>query len=726
MQNTSDSTSTNDSTAVLAEKVQPIPVSQPGLTAFEESAHMTQQTTTAPLAIERVIAQPYAVAPPTELLKRNFLVASFLWTAALGPQVVKFPGVFSTITSITDVMKKFWYWRGSIHVEIRMNSTPYHQGSLLVGWLPCVSTTNTNSVPRTNQAVSTYNSLVLSASTQDSCSFDIPWCHPNDWLVWDTEATNQDHSSVFINVLNVLVSSSPGIAVSVPILVYASFKDIEITGLVSQMRKGSKFDENPEAKNKQSAGIDAKGVVSTVSKIARQMPVIGGVWSGIADKINSLAGDLSKPQNMSATTYVVNRYYGDINHGAGLDDVAAMSVYPNPQVTSAPTMYGMQTSHLKVTQLAQRPALYDQITWNAVTTSLTIECEPNVRGATIATNDWLYSMNRCFKFWRGSIKYLFHFCVPAFYSFRVRISVYINHTVGNYGDVMSRIIDVKGDTWEGVTIPYLHTTTWCDVDEGMAEQRVRIELLTPIIGSSDPGAPIVYVNVFRAAGEDFQFSGYRNPSDYTLKNQMNIGSKFAEVFPGINEGTKQSITNGNVMCEVIDTVSDLLKKPGEFTPAGGPYFPGSGTALFSPFQYFSRFFMFWRGGRVLRHYHPPNVTGSQGGWHLAIGSTHFLENGWVPAYSTATGPYQQEGVLVPYFCAQPYYPTQAFDGHVVNSAYSQYPVDAVLTITTADKVTISGADDICYLFPVLWGNVDPAVEVPEPTSTSTKAFALKS
>lgn len=290
-------------------------------------------------------------------------------------------------------------------------------------------------------------------------------------------------------------------------------------------------------------------------------------------------------------------------------------------------------------------------------------------------------------------------------------------TTTNYGDLMTRIVDVKGDTWEAITVPFLQPSTWSDIDAPPTLQTLKVELLTPIIGSSDPGAPIVYVNVFRAGGEDLEFSGYRNPTTFTgLQNQMNIGSKFAEKFPAINQGTSQSMTNGNVMCETIDAVGDLVKKPcwhGSTTE----FFPSSGTRLYGPFHYFARFFMYWRGGRVLRHYHPGNTTTHNDGWYLVNGSytDNMLENGWVPAYGTATALYQQEGCLVPYYCAQHYWPTHAQGTTTVNSCYDHAPLDATLEISAKDHIAISGADDFVFMYPVLWGNVDPAVEAPTTT-----------
>lgn len=673
------------------------------MTAFEESATNVENDSSH-LTIERLISNPYSIDTPWELLKRTFLVASLTWNNVLTVQTISFPGAFLNVPTITNVFSRFAYFRAGIHVEVKLQSTPYHQGSLLVGWLPCG-----NNAPSTNQMISGYDATVLSASTQDSCSYDIPYLHPSDWLTTNIGASNNaDICKLYISPLNVLVTSSASIAASVPVLVFASFKDIEVTGYVSQMKTGPRFPKNKEASSKQEDGLDAKSAVTTVSKLVRKLPIVGETYSAVADIVNTFAGDLSKPTSTVAPDVMLPLYYSDVNHASGLTQAVPISLYPNPYIKQAPQMFGMETSHMKVTDIARRPLLFDQATFNNVITSWSTVVQPQTVGGFITGGDYLRAMCRIARFWRGSIKYLIHFCVPAFYSFRVRFSVNYAGTPNNYGDLQTRVIDVKGETWETIVIPYLEYTTWRDLGAAGNPPTFKIELVTGIVGSSAPATPIVYVNIFRAAGEDFELAGLINASVSPIgegekySNQMHIGRKFKESFTPLNKGTSQSLERGLVMPDVIGTVSDCIKRAQIVTSTIS--IPGQdsfGGAL----NYFGAFFVFWRGGRIMRHIHTTEgAPGTLAGWYLNIANAPLIDNGWVPAYASPASMYQQEAVHVPYMCGQPYYPYRSFaSNYMANSCYRNGPIPTTLNLSSHTTVTLSAADDFVYLHLVPWG-----------------------
>lgn len=715
---------------MLAEKVDPIPVSQPGLMAFEESANVVKNDNFHSAKVERFISNPFPVDIPKELLERSFPVATISWTNTMALQTINFPGAFLSITSITDVLKKFTWLRAGVHIEIKMQSTPYHQGSLLVGWLPCAGTGE----PQTIQQISGYNATVLSASTQDSCSYDIPYLSPIDWITSSISTTsNSDIARLYIKALNPLLTSSSSVSAVVPLLVFASFKDIEVTGYQSQMKPGPKFQKNSEAASKKD-GEDTKSAVSSVSKVLRKIPVVGEVYSPIADLLNSFAGDLSKPTSETPPCTNIHPYYSDVNHGAGMTQATQLSLYPNPQLAQAPLMFGMETSHMTVSHIARQPILYDQTMFNGTVVNWEVAVSPFVLGATLPERDYLASIAKANRFWRGSIKYLIHFCMPAFYSCRVRLSVDFmgGGTPSNFGDLMTRFVDVKGDTWEEVTVPFMNRLTWAD--DNLNPTFVpffRIFQLTAIVGSTAPATPVMYINIFRSGGEDIQFAGPR-PLDGIItaerakigysnqySNQMNIGKRFQSQFPCINKGSMQSVEKGQCMTETTGTVSDILKRQQQCTI--NPKFPGNTGNALGLFDYYANFFVFWRGGRILRHIHFENTT-LKSGWYLDItnNSTRNMSCGWAPAYSSPVGPYQPEAIHVPYLSGQPYYPVQIGTDFTATGCQVSQPIDAYLGVTTdtGNMTTIAGADDLVLLYLVPWGNLTSSSFTKTGTSSS--------
>lgn len=693
--------------------MEPIPVSQHALTAFEESATSQQIDSTTLMTVDREIANPYSINVPRELLQRTFEVLSFTWTNVTATQTIKFPGAFAGFSTITNALDKFPWFRSNIHVEIKMQSTPYHQGSLLVGWLPCPGA----APPLTTQMISGYDSTVLSASTQDSCSYDIPYLNPADWITTAIAAGQQDIAAMYITPLNVLLSSSSSIAANVPVIVYASFKDIEVSGYVSQMKSGSKFQTNNESSIKQDNGIDAKTAVSTVSQIVRRIPVIGDVYSPIANAINAFAGNLSKPTTTAPLTLVSQPYFNDVNQAAGITNAAQFSLYPNPYIKQAPTMFGMETSHMAVADIARRPLLHDQFSFTTVTQSWQEVVRPSTVGAVITTPDYLAGMMKIHRFWRGSIKYLFHFCMPAFYSVRVRISV--DYGVGspvNTADLQSRIIDIKGETWESVTVPFLARTTWADTNITNYEPLIIVQRITTIVGSSAPASPIIYVNIFRSAGEDFQLAGLRKVEAASItdsalvkfQNQMHIGKRFKESFPTLNKGTFQSMEKGLVMPEITGSVADVTKKQQSISTFHT--YPCQSNQTAPPF-YLCNYFMFWRGGRIMRRIHREAVSGDTGsGFYAVYNTDKDIDNGWTQCTSLAQQALVPQACHIHYMSAQPYYPMQDDDYSDVMTFISS-PITASPSVTTHATATYTwaGADDFVCLFLVPWGLANAAM-----------------
>jgi hypothetical protein len=397
-------------------------------------------------------------------------------------------------------------------------------------------------------------------------------------------------------------------------------------------------------------------------------------------------------------------------------------------------MFGMETSHMTISKLSQKPLLYDQVTFNGTTVNWEVAVHPLTLGAVVTGRDYLASMSTCHRYWRGSIKYLFHFCMPAFYSCRVRFSLdYMGgSTPDSYGDLMTRFVDIKGDTWEEVTVPYLHHTTWSDTQVTSYPPYLRLFQVTNIIGSSDPATPVMYVNVFRAGGEDMEFSGLAdintlaegvqlNSSNAKIKdrkheNQTNIGAKFQKQFAGLNKDETQSREKGLCMVEVSGTVSDCVKRHQALTNNTtliNEAAPLNGTML-----YLTKFFWFWRGGRIFRHVHFDQNSATPSGFFLQMGSANALCNGWSPSWYQAANLVQPEAVQVPYYSAQPYYPVApAAASFMEPTTYISPPVDCTRVNGTASNgpMTLAAADDFVLLHVVPIGNVTPVASTARKT-----------
>jgi hypothetical protein len=200
---------------------------------------------------------------------------------------------------------------------------------------------------------------------------------------------------------------------------------------------------------------------------------------------------------------------------------------------------------------------------------------------------------------------------------------------------------------------------------------------------------------------------------------MDICQRFQKPFDPLIKGATQSIERGNVVTETIDSISDVLKRDSSHARQNYYSFPMDVTTdvtnigyinRWEPFHYFSSMFLFWRGGRKL------GVLYESNGWRPSHYPETFSTLGdsrssW-PA--TATAPYIQPSLIIPWYSTMPYFPVNNSNGPPTYPI-SEIPVDVDTVGTPANPNIISGADDFVLLFPhPYW--------VPEYVAPSSKAL----
>lgn len=686
----------------------------------------------------REMSSPYPIMTFRDLTERTFLLLSFNWTNATGLQTVKLIGSLAAQTAVASLLKIYRLFRCCFRIDVKTISVPYLQGSALVGWMPCVNGTE----PRDLQSISAYQAMVISAAKQNSITFTIPYISPEDWMdtTSATITTDGEHATIYFIPMNTLLTTNASVPASIPVEIYGTIESMDMSGYQSQMSKDDNWSrvtayaslnkkerEDAEARAKATSGKDANVgmVVRNLSHIARNIPIIGGVWSPIADVINAIfSTELSKPVSKEANHPMIMPYYNDINQVAGLTDATTISLYQNPRTYVAPIMFGMDTSFKSVAAFVGKPMLFDQVTFNGTTTTWSVVPKPWNLGSTITTGDYLYNMAKCFRFWRGSIKFLFYFCMPEFYSVRIRLRLWQNTTASNVGNIPSMNIDVKGDTWVPVTVPFVNFRTWYDKTSASAvnvTSTLLVEQLSPIVGAGSPSTAVVYVNIFRAGGEDTQFavpidplilpagiqSARTNLMDMSsYKGQTSINDQFAKMFPTIDGKSKQQMELHMVMAETVDDIGDLMKRPEEYSSVTAL---GDITAMPTTGMHgiISSSFMFYRGSTIYRHVHKGNTTTHGDGWYLqnSFATTNRIQSGWAPAYQSLQAGSQHEAINIPWYCAAPFRATAGKGGSYISGFHQRVgPMIPFLKLGTPDTICISAGDDFVYMMQVPWAN----------------------
>jgi hypothetical protein len=611
------------------------------ITQFKESANVVTQEIDGKMYLER-ISNPFPDQTPSQVLERVYRIDSFTWTSGLANRYYKFPDALAALSVISSYLTPFRYYRADIRLHIRMNSTPYHQGSLIVATLPTIDMSGTDSIwnPYT---LSGCKPIVLSASVQDSCTIDLPYLNPAPWMSIASLASCSI-GTITIAELNPLTSTSTGIPASVEVLVFASFvnpKVAQFNETVSAQSMRSPFSRfgmlkvdhpNLEAKRKAQDGVDSKvagKIIGGVSEVIKMIPIIGDIYRPIANFISTYGRNLDMPNDTQATTVIFDYPFRYQNQTSGLFQGEKFTMFPSTQL--ALENFQMESSEMSLAALAGTPMLIQQITFTANGQTVAFNVNPMalMQANSFNTCDYLQFTAAHFEYWRGSIKFMFHFISSAFYSARFQIAYQLNNGTNIDANLPNQIIDVKGDTITEVTIPFLWYTYWRKTGTNPTSlPTLQIRMITPIAGSTAPANPFIYMNVWRAGGEDTQFAQLKNsqstlpwnpPSqEFKVKAkkkeaivaQTSICTRFKSSFHPIIEDCQFSLEVGNCMQEVPGTLKDVIRRFSLMDPRNWasstdfsqPYIAPFVTAPFyaEPFSAFQHIFLFWRGSRRFR------------------------------------------------------------------------------------------------------------------------------
>lgn len=716
----------------------------------------------------RPISASFPTESPKKLLERQYTVLQFNWTSGMSQQLINFPGVLFEQIAIQNVMDNFKYFRASVKIQIKFQATEFHQGSLLIGWLP--GWNGTSNLPLTT--LSGCNPVVLPATTEAEATITMPYINPFDWI--DTEvipSTDSRIGTLFISELNPLIPTAPSQAASIPVNVFANFVNTEVQtpqSLVPSMEriktmrrmKGkahmSSSDKNDKS-NKESAlkakrGTDWSGTkfaMSMASKLFRMAPVVGPIWGTFADFMNGIDGEWSKPIDHTAQQPVLYSPFSDYAKARDLTTADELSLYPNALVTSGETLHGMETSHQSIGKLAQRPMLYNTFVLSSPSTVKNFSVTPfytayDEEGVS-ANTDWLSEMARICLYWRGSIKYLFHFVAPKFYS--CRVIIWYTHqqgTINTIDELPHVVVNVKGDTWAEMCVPFSRAHTWTVPFNEVSNTnipRISIALLTPIVGSTAPTTPILYVNIWRAGGEDTAFVGTQNPNNYLtassgthhrdLKREKgnahcSIDEKFKKPFENI-AGSQQSFERGDTAAEILGTVADLMKRASEITNG---YAVGGSHTYTQPFgfqigtgnvnywttgcefyNYFSAFFLFWKGSRILRRWlgNTSNQMKPISMNNITNNQSQFSDGIVLWSQAVQQAPQLRDAVQAHWQCATPYawvqQPGMQINTRCINQdgVISSIPNDLAFSgpsLPAHSYLSVAAGDDFTLMYPV--------------------------
>lgn len=646
------------------------------ITEFNDTNLLTTSECTMFEKLYDSVSNPFPTDIPFKLLGRNYLLGSPTFSST-EIATFSFPSaLINASPQLTNCLANYKYFRSGVRVQIKIASTPYHQGSLIVSWMPLNGYASANVYEASGN-----KPIVLDASMQESVTTDLPYFRHRMWRD-NTEGTGEsnDWATLEIRVLNPIIATSPGIGTSIPVKVFGNFVRPRVAGWLTQsgdVTDSAKM-EDKEASGKTETAVDKMaGAAKDIGYFLRTAPVVGKIANPVLDLasgIGTVLSNLSMPQSKEPISPMDPTNVKFNSLGSGISDSDFLTLYPNHKVTI--DLNDCFTSNHKLNALAQIPMLYRQLSFSSASTVFYEPVHPSAWSvsANRTQPDYLaFAASTC-KYYRGGMKFLFHFLATQFYSCRVRIGIMYNEgtppsDLAGSGDAPSRVIDIKGSTTVQLYVPFLMQKFWEFTNSqfvGNQIPRIYIIALTNVVGSSSPSTASMYLNIWRSAAEDFQLI-YPQPAmrldgddgifffdapsteerfamfkELTLtgnshvhihrrkhkkmgyEQQLDVPAYFKQPFCSCIDNTKYTLERGLVSGEGNYSIIDMCRRPshhiyfGNVSLSHPVTYPDVGTNSSTDlgyfhrqlFRYFSAIFIGWRGSRKVQTM-DPTTKGSQ-------------------------------------------------------------------------------------------------------------------
>jgi hypothetical protein len=552
-------------------------------------------------------ANPYPDQTPNKILTRQYLVSTINITPEWTGSYLAFPGTLFEIEAIKQALSTFYYFHSDIRIMLKLSSTVYQQGMVLVSFVHDVLY-----VPNLAPIeYSQYSPVTMNISTSDSVEIEHHWMAPQLYVNTPQEEVTTEVAAIGYLAITPLVpiANLTGSTTTATLQVFAQFKNPVVAGYTvpsatTRKRKTAEAQSmeapantapqgiTPEAHKKNDTGQMVLATAGVLAPLFRSIPVIGDVYTTIATAVKTVADILDKPRDTKIPMRMANQGTVGWTHGAGLDSSNRFSLYPGSNLARPPVDKTCLSTDHTVNQLAMKPALHHWVSWTESASTVMIGVHPGFNGSFNAQEpvsdvvnlymDPLMKISSFHYLWRGSIRYFFQFITNAFTVARFRISYHIAadaySPIG--GDFPSQIIEVKGTTEISFLVPYLWNTVWRRTFIGIAsspgyEQNcmypyILVELLNNPsgIGASSQ----IDMIVWRAAGPDIQFSEvigqepesiFRTTTEKKVRKaqgQCSIEQKFTENFKPIGCDCSLTMESGYTTSETTGRAIDVLRR----------------------------------------------------------------------------------------------------------------------------------------------------------------------
>jgi hypothetical protein len=518
------------------------------------------------------------------------------------------------------ILSLYQFYRTDVEVTIKLNTNQFYAGALMLTLIPSVKTTGEFLAER-----AVMDPTVISASSAESVVKTWNWSWPYPWRgLWgqDVDGSAQFHELILaIDSIFPLTVAQEGMPSVLSIQIWARFKNMrlmypfEIPSSLDRRRArpyghvfregrkllaqdGEKETEaqsgvprpktavprsrpvqHPSQDPGSSLGSLATELVDTVTSVPAQI-VDGavGAISGIIDTgLGSLLGAfLDKPDQVDEPGCMIIEQSKDLFACDIPDSNVCVSLnkarYVDPSVDRMPL-----TKNWTLLEYAKIPGLLLLTTFSAATTVVSFSPIQQFTNANGLRTPLDYAC-MCSLLQRGSIRMMLQFFTSSFVSARFSVQLMRNDTDlpgfdDDYSYGLSKVVNVKGDTVDYITLPWLDPAWWSAADQ----RAIQISLISDIATTDTTTTPKIYMAVWVAAGDDFQFqfpvvptaTRWPGVNITDIEAQASIGKMFQAEFPPIVDNVVYDTDEGFSSGETIGYMTDVAKRYSPFNQVTG-------------------------------------------------------------------------------------------------------------------------------------------------------------
>lgn len=542
-----------------------------------------------------------------QTLERTYQIGSHDWNESQAQDTLlgsySFPKALFTQDFIQQRIKDYYYFKGTIRLSLRVSSSKYVYGMLMV---------HANPFPTSNVHDSNiYHGsglphVLLSASESSTVVFDIPFVSNKRALIINNHFPDE-MARVGIRVVAPL-RNTDGSTANATVAVFAQFLDVRVAlpfsfdpqsnsneaDLKGKMNSiSSKFEShiaNPVKIMRQKFDKQISPFVETAEKVGR---IVGTVAT-----VASLIG-LDKPVTTDRTKSITVIPDMDLMSGNGVSHAIKAAYDVDNGVSTAP-ISGYPGDEMNLLNIVSTPMITGIFTMVNGTQALPI-CPAGVQldfsgPFRITYVDWIANQ---FLYTSGTFKYKIYITAGLFQAIRLVFFLCPDQfDETEWENCYHKVVDVQGDTQVDFRVPYM---------KPYVSESNRLPTQTPtvwvkILGWSTPNqevsAPIT-LTVYKAGDMDMQFGC---PLEKYITLESNPRADFALDFEFMDARMKNYKHEGIVFGEEIRSVRDIIHRlaPQYSVNAGTTFRPYLINGVGSPAKYYhlemwGAIFKFFRG-----------------------------------------------------------------------------------------------------------------------------------